>query len=139
MTRCDDSSSGIWLYAIFMTAIEKTGPLIRVSIISIGSIGQPHLVASVIVFNWQLSRTIINDSHFWRIFIELINVFPVVRESVFTCAMISKCVRISSECCILSRNCRSKRVARCFLNTAVAFNCKFKSTLIFPASKLDVL
>ena len=60
--------------------------------------------------------------------------FPVAKESVFTCAEISKCVKISSKCCTRSSNCKGIRVACCFLNTAVAFKRRFNSSLIFPPS-----
>ena len=66
-------------------------------------------------------------------------VFPMVRESVFTGAIISKCVNISSNCCTRSCNCSGIRVDLCFLNTAVAFKGRFSSTLIFPTSNLDCL
>ena len=99
---CDALSSGSWLYALFMLAIEKIGSLIRVSIIWIGSMGQLHFVSSVIVFSWRGSKMNFSDSPFLRIITELIKVFPVVSESVFTGAFISKCVKISSKCCTLS-------------------------------------
>ena len=94
-----------------MSSREKTGPLIRVSIICIGSIGQLRLVLPIIMFNCRSPRTIFSDSSFLSITTGLINVFPVARQSVFTCAKISKCVRMSSKCCILSSNCKGKRVA----------------------------
>ena len=47
--------------------------------------------------------------------------FPVVSESVFTGVNMSKRVNLSSRCCTLSCNCRGKRIARHFLNTALAF------------------
>ena len=59
-------------------------------------------------------------------------VFPVVSESVFTGAMISKFVKISSKCCTRSCSWRGMRVALCFLNTVVAFNGRFSSALILP-------
>ena len=64
MSLCDGLSNGIWLYALFMSAIEKIGPLMRVSIIRVGSIGQKHFVSSIIVVNWQASKTILSDSPF---------------------------------------------------------------------------
>ena len=67
-----------------------------------------------------------------------IKVFPVVRDSVFTDAMISKSVKISSWCCTFSCNWSGIRVARCFLNTAVAFSGRFSSTFTLPPSNLDV-
>ena len=60
--------------------------------------------------------------------------FPVAKESVFTCAEISKCVRMSSKCCTRFSYCKGIGVACCFLNTSVAFNVRFNSTLIFPTS-----
>ena len=62
--------------------------------------------------------------------------YPVVM-SLFTGAIISECVKMSSKCCTRSCNCRIIRVARCFLNTAVAFRSRFNSTLIFSISNLD--
>ena len=50
VNRCEGLSKGIWLYALFMSAIEKIGPLKSVSIIWSGSIGQLHFVPSIIVF-----------------------------------------------------------------------------------------
>ena len=47
-----------------MSSREKTGPLIHVSIICIGSIGQLRLVLSIIVFNWRAFRKILSDSSF---------------------------------------------------------------------------
>ena len=58
--------------------------------------------------------------------------FPVARESVFTCAQTSKCVRMSSKCCTRSSDCKGIRVTGCVLNTAVAFKGRFNSALIFP-------
>ena len=49
-----------------MSAIEKIGPLIHVSMIWIGSIGQLHFVSSINVFNWRLSKTIFSDSPFFE-------------------------------------------------------------------------
>ena len=68
----------------------------------------------------------------------LIKLFPVARESVFTCAETSKCVRMSSKFCSRSNNCKGIRVACCFLNTAVAFKVRFNSTLIFSMSNYDL-
>ena len=51
--------------------------------------------------------------------------FPVVRESVFTGAIISKRVKMSSKCFTLSCFCMCIRVARCFLNTAVVLKGRF--------------
>ena len=117
-----------------MSCREKTGPLIHVSIICIGSIGQLRLVLSIIVFNWRASGTILTVSSFLSIITGLRNVFPVARESVFTCAEISKCVRMSSKCCTCSSNFKGIREACCFLNTAVDFKSRFNSTVIFPPS-----
>ena len=117
-----------------MSSTEKTGPLICVNIICIGSIGQLPLVLSIIVFNWRASRLTSSDSSFLSLITGLINVFPVARESGFTCAKISKCVRISIKCCTRSSSCKGIRVACCFFNTAVAFKGRFNSTLIFPTS-----
>ena len=60
--------------------------------------------------------------------------FPVARESVFTCAEFSKCVRTSSKCCTRSINCKGIRVACYFLNKVVAFKGRFNSTLIIHTS-----
>ena len=117
-----------------MSSREKTGPLISVSIICIDSIGQLRLVLSIIVFNWRASRTILSDSSFLSIITGLINVSPLTKESVFTRAELSKCVRMTSKCCTRSSNCKGIRVACCFLNTAVAYKGRFNSTLIFPTS-----
>ena len=117
-----------------MSSREKTRHLICVIIICIGSIGQLRLVLSIIVFNWRESSTIPSDSSFLSIITGLINVFTVARESVFRCVDISKCVRMSSKCCTCSSNCNGIAVASCFLNTAVAFKCRFNSTLTFPTS-----
>ena len=54
----------VYLKALFMSSREKTGPLIRVCIICIGSIDQLPLVLSIIVFNWRAFRTILSDSSF---------------------------------------------------------------------------
>ena len=62
-----------------MSSREKTGPLIIVSIICIGSIGQLRLVLSIIVFNWRASRTILSDSSFLSIITGLINVSPLTK------------------------------------------------------------
>ena len=75
---------------------------------------------------------------FFSLITRLINVFPVVRESVFTCAKKSKSVRMSSKCWTRSSNRKVKQVACCFLNTAIAFKVSFISTLIFPTSKYDL-
>ena len=99
------------LKALFMSSREKTGPLIRVSNIYIGSIRQLRLVLPIIMFNCRSPRTIFSDSSFLSITTGLINVFPVAREPGFTCAEISKCVRISSKYCTRSSNCKGIRVA----------------------------
>ena len=65
---------GIWLYALFLSAVVKTGPQFRVSIICIGSIGQLHLVSAIIVFNWRATRTILRNSPFLGIITGLTNV-----------------------------------------------------------------
>ena len=39
VNRFEGLSCGIWLFALFLSAIGKTSPLLRVSIIYIGSIG----------------------------------------------------------------------------------------------------
>ena len=74
-----------------MSAIEKIGPLIRVSFIWIGFMGQLHFVSSIIVFNWRASKTIFSDSPFIRIMTGLMKVFPVVGESVNRCYKIKMC------------------------------------------------
>ena len=51
VNRCDSLPSGIWLDALFVSALEESGPLFRVSLICIGSNGQLYLVMSIIVFN----------------------------------------------------------------------------------------
>ena len=61
-----------------------------------------------------------------------------MRECVFTGAIPSKCVRMSSKCCTRSFSCIDILLARSFLNTAVIFMGWFKSTLVFPATNLDV-
>ena len=68
----------------------------------------------------------------------LMKVFLVVRESMLAGAIASKCANMLSKCCTRSFNWRGMRIARCFLNTAVAFKGKFNSILIFPTSNLDV-
>ena len=68
----------------------------------------------------------------------LMNVFPMVKESVFAGAKISKCVKMSSKCCALSCNWNEIRVALCFLKIAVALRGRFSSTLIFQTSNLEV-
>ena len=117
-----------------MSSKERTGPLICLSIICIGSIGQIRLVLSIILFNWRASRAILSDSSFLSIILGLINVLRVARESVFTCAEISKFVIMSSKFCTCSSYCKGIRVACCFLNTAVASKGRFNSTLIFPTA-----
>ena len=118
----------IWLYALFISAIEKIAPLILVKIFWIGSMVQLHLVSSIIVFSCRASKTILSDSLFLRMITGLMNVFPVVRESVFTDAIMSKCVNISSKCCIFSCNWSGMRVALCFLKMALAF----RGDLVLP-------
>ena len=63
-----------------MSSREKTGPLIRVSNICIGSTGQLRLVLSIIVFNRLASRTILSDSSFLSITMAFLNVITVARE-----------------------------------------------------------
>ena len=65
------------------------------------------------------------------------NVFPVVKESVFAGAMMSKCVNISIKCCTLSCNCSGMRVALCFLKKAVAFRGRFSSILTISTSNFE--
>ena len=104
VSLCDRLSSGIWLYALFMSAIKTFSPLIHLTIVWIGSMVQLHFVSSIIVLSWRASKTIFSDSPFLSIITGLIKVFTVVIESVFTGAIISKCVRISSKCCTRSCN-----------------------------------
>ena len=130
--RCDDLFFCSWLYALLKAAVEKTGPLMSVSIIWIGDNCQLHFVPPIIVFYWRESRTILSNSPSLNIITGMKIVFPVVIESVFTVAMISNCVRMSSKCCTRSCSCRGIRKARCYLNTAVAFRSRLISTSIFP-------
>ena len=69
----------------------------------------------------QASNTILSDSPFLKMITGLIKVFPVVRESVLTGDIMSKCVKTWSKCCTLSCNFSGRRVALCFSKTAVAF------------------
>ena len=97
--------------------MEKTEPLIFVSIFGMGSIGQLHLVLSILVFKLRASCS------------------KEVRA--YRCKK-SNCVKISGKCCTVSCNCRGIREARCFLNTVVALKSKFNSTLIFLTPNLDM-
>ena len=62
---CEDLSNGIRLYALFMSAIKKTGPFACAGIVFIGSIGQLHFVSSIIVLKWRAPNTILIDSSFF--------------------------------------------------------------------------
>ena len=55
-----------------MSSIEKTGPLICVSIICIGSIGQLNSVLSIFVLSCWASKTMFSDSPFLSIINALI-------------------------------------------------------------------
>ena len=77
--------------------------MIQVSIIW-KTFGKLHLVSSIIVFNWRASTKILSDTLFFTILTGLMKVFSVEWKSVFTGAMISNCVKISSKCCTLSCN-----------------------------------
>ena len=83
VSRIDGLSSGIWLFALFMLAIEKTGPLIFVSFIFFVSIGQLHLVSSLNVFNWRASKTILSDWPSLSTITALISVFLLARDCVY--------------------------------------------------------
>ena len=80
--------------------MEEVRPLMRVNVACIGSIGQLNFVSSIIVFNWQASWTIFSDSPFFSMITGLTNVFSVVRDSVFTGAILSKRFKILKKCCI---------------------------------------
>ena len=97
-----------------MSAFEKTGPLIRVRRIALGSNGQLHLVSSIIVFNRRACIKTLSDSPFLGIITRLVNMFLLVSDSVLTAGIVSKCVIISNKC--FTRSCYSMaiQVARFF-------------------------
>ena len=47
---CKGLSCVVWLYALFKSVIEKNCPLIRVSVICIGTIVQLRFVSPIIVY-----------------------------------------------------------------------------------------
>ena len=82
--KTDYSSSGFWLYALFMSAVVKYLPFIFVKITWIGSIGHLHLVSSMSELRYLASRAIFSDSPLARIKTGLIKVFPFGCSSLFT-------------------------------------------------------
>ena len=55
---------------------------------------------------------------------------------MFTGAILSKCVSISSKCCTC--HCKGIRVAECFLKTAVVIESNFYSTIIYQ-QRIEIL
>ena len=130
VSLCKGFSSGIWLYALFISALENNRCFNSCEYYLDRLYGCILFYQSLYFVCGHLKRFLV-ILLFLRNITGLIKVYPVVSESVFTGAMIPKCVRISSKCCTQSCNWRGMRVALCFLNTAVAFKGTFSSTLIF--------
>ena len=75
-----------------MSSREKTGPLIRVSIIGIGSIGQLRLVLPIIMFNCRAYRIIFSDSSFFESNNRIYKCFPRSEGTwVYMCRNIEMC------------------------------------------------
>ena len=67
---------------------------------------------------------------FLRIIAGITKLFHVVKETVFTGAIMSMFVRISGKCCSFSFISTAMPVARCFSKTVLAFSGRLSSTLI---------
>ena len=76
VTPRDCSSNGIWLYALFISAVAKYLPFIFVRITSKGSMGQLHFDSSISELRYLASRTIFSDSPLAKTITGLINVLP---------------------------------------------------------------
>ena len=72
VNRRDCSSSGLSLYALFMSAVVKYLPFIFVKITWIVSIGQLHLDSSMTELRNLASRTLFSDSRLAKIITGLI-------------------------------------------------------------------
>ena len=136
--RIDSSSSGIWLYALFRSAVVNIVPLILVRATSTGSIAQLHLDSSIMLFKYLASSTIFRDSPFRSIITGFVNVFPVDSCSLLTGAMMSYFFNISNSFCILSRRCIGTLLIRCFLKIASFFIGRFNFTFVLPTSNFVV-
>ena len=89
-----DCSNGIWLYALFISAVVKYIPFIFVKVTWIGSLGQLHLDSLKSELRYLASRTVFSDSPLARIKTGLIKAFPFGCSSLFTGDMIWHCSRM---------------------------------------------
>ena len=68
VSLCNGFSVGILLFALFLSAVEKTGLYIPVSMNCIRLMGLFHFVLSTIVLYYSASKTIFSCSLFLSIF-----------------------------------------------------------------------
>ena len=104
----DCSFSGIWLYALFRSAVVKIVPCILVNPTSTGSFGQLNFDSYIMLFRYLASNTIFKDSPFRNMITGLVNVLPVDNCSLFTGAMISYFFKTSSSFPVLNVNVESQ-------------------------------
>ena len=104
-----------------MSAVEKNSPLILVKISLTGSIGQLHLVSSIIEFKYLASSTILRVSPLFRIMTGLMKVLPSVRYFVLTGAIMSKYSRTCRSFSTVSFNWIGTFDARCLRNSSSSF------------------
>ena len=135
---CDCSSYGIWLYALFISAVVKYLLFIFVKITWIGSIGQLHLESSMNELRYLASRTSFNDSPFAKTITGFINLLPFGCSSFFTGEMISYCSSMSSNRLTLSCKWIGILLACWFLKTASGFRGKISGAFTSPTSSFDV-
>ena len=106
MVKCvyliDSLSNGIWLYALFISAVVNFVSFILVNATSTGSMGQLHLDLSIILFRYRASKTIFNDSPFCKLITGFVKVLPVESCCLFTGDMMSYFFRTSINFCIRS-------------------------------------
>ena len=114
MYLIDCSSSGIWFYALFRSAVVNIVPFVLVITTSTVSISQLHFDSAITLFTYLASRTIFKDSPFRNMITGFVNVFPVDSCSLFTGAMMSYISKTSSIFWILSLRCIDTLLILCF-------------------------
>ena len=136
--RPDCSSSGIWLYALFMSAVVKYFPFIFVRITWIGFKGQLYLGSSMSELRYLAPKSVFNDSPLAKIIMAFMNVFPFGCSFLFTGEIISYCSSLSSYLLTLSCKWIGTLLACCFLKNESGFRDRCSGEFTFPSSNLDV-
>ena len=133
----DSLSRGIWLYALFKSAVVKIVPFILVSATSTGSIGQLHLYSFITLFRYLASETIFSDSPFRKKITGFFNVLPVESCSLFM-VIWGHFLRTSSSFGILSYRWIGTLLTRCFLRIASFFIWRLSFSFVLTTSNFVV-